>query len=360
VGQRGFTLIELLVVIAIIAVLISLLLPAVQKVRDAANRSKCQNNLKQLGIALHAYHDQQNGFPPREGGDICGPSSPSPGNTISCRRYAIGHLELLPFLEQATMYQQFPPYANQTPWGVSNPANKPLKIMICPSTDGSPLKNYVFCSGDTTNNDVLTPTRGAFNCDGTKKGIRDIVDGTSNTLLMSERYFSPIPPSVGYNTNRNATKAYITLGVNGSGYEWGAGGNPTLFTGAGAGTNCLNQASGGMYLNNSLMSWAQVGDSPWSMGDPHYTTFTTILPPNSPSCSQNYTDGGGIFSASSMHTGGVNCLFGDGSVRFISQSIDAGNPAATPVNTAIGGGPSPYGVWGALGTINGGEVVGDF
>jgi prepilin-type N-terminal cleavage/methylation domain-containing protein/prepilin-type processing-associated H-X9-DG protein len=343
--RQGFTLIELLVVIAVIGILIALLLPAVQKVREAASRTQCTNNLKQLGIALHAYHDVNSGFPAREGGSLV--------NDDIHNRYAVGYLALLPYLELTAVYQQFPAYASQAPWVVTAPANIPIKIMVCPSTMGNPLKNYVFCSGDSTNNDVSTVTRGAFNTDWTQKKISDITDGTSNTLLMSERLHLPAGPGVDSYSNPYAQRAYTTLGPPPATYGL------TQFLGAGAGTNCLNQASGGKYNSGNIMSWAQVGDSPWSMGDPVYSTFTTILPPNSPSCAMWYTDAGGIFSASSLHPGGVNCVLGDGSVRFISQNINAGDPTATPVNPPSGG-PSPYGVWGALGTINGGEVPGDF
>ncbi len=385
--RSGFTLIELLVVIAIIGVLIGLLLPAVQKVREAANRMKCQNNLKQLGIALHAYHDGQNTLPPREGGATCGPASGRNGNTESCARYAVGYIYLLPYFEQGNIASAFPPLANQVPWAANlssgqgtGIAGSPLAVLVCPSSP-SPfqLKNYVFCAGDSTDNNYSVGVdgrgrlwygkgRGAFRADnqpvgqgGAGTGLTAITDGTSNTLFMSERIMlgAGLSGRLGEQwSSPLAQRAFTAQSRNFGNME---------FTGVGAAANCLRTVQGGAYKTGQHTSWAQVGDWPWDQGDPIYAAFTTILPPNSPSCSMWSTNAGGIFSPSSLHPGGVNALFGDGSVRFITENINAGDPTATPpvevTATAPSGGysgPSPFGVWGALGSINGGETIGNY
>jgi prepilin-type N-terminal cleavage/methylation domain-containing protein len=200
-GARGFTLIELLVVIAIIAILIGLLLPAVQKVREAAARMSCSNNLKQLGIAMHTYHDAVGKFPyPRSGGG---------------QNRHTWALLLLPYIEQDNVYRTYQtPIAgvNQTD-GFNNLTSTnaqivaarqaPVKIFLCPTrhapgtlspiTTGSTVtgipSDYAACSGDTS----AVPTTGVFrlvNSSHTSSGTRigDITDGTSNTFMIGEKH----------------------------------------------------------------------------------------------------------------------------------------------------------------------------
>src|SRR5579885_1983208 len=199
----GFTLIELLVVIAIIAILIALLLPAVQQAREAARRTQCRNNLKQLGLAIHNYHDNFNLFPY---GESFSDTNPRP------QRYST-YIPLLPFIDQAPLYNVFA--ANQfanVPWdGGYAPWKTQVPGLLCPSDTISNFEtytaktNYMTCRGDSTwdhnqwagnggrglrgvfrgQGDDYHPTS-AGGENGTHCGIRDITDGTSNTIAISE------------------------------------------------------------------------------------------------------------------------------------------------------------------------------
>jgi prepilin-type N-terminal cleavage/methylation domain-containing protein len=342
--RKGFTLIELLVVIAIIAILIALLLPAVQQAREAARRSQCKNNLKQFGLALHNYHDTYNKLPAGRG----------MWNYASNRRgdYTAA-VALLPYLDQAPMFAAIDaagqagaaPYTGAPPHPYTCNATTPywvatLPVNVCPSDpDGTAnnncgRRNYKFSAGTTVINNYSGATNGAFAHSwapqGTK-GLRDFIDGTSNTILMSER-------CQGINTV-NEVKSR------------------SVFTFTGLDTNaaqCLATVGpNNTYGSGTLSSWAP--GSLWAFGNPHWNFITTIMPPNGPSCYQgadNPSNAPGIFTPSSRHTGGVHVLLGDGAVRFISDSINCGNfGSGTPVS---------FGVWGALGTINGNESIGDF
>ena len=335
--KRGFTLVELLVVIAIIGILVALLLPAVQAAREAARRSSCSNNLKQLGLGLQNYHDVYVKFlPPLRGGlNIAGRGGDY--HTV---------VGLLPFIEQPAMFDQYGAIPRH-PWDetLNYPWTTRVPSLICPSDTLKPhpsaprngqrsYQSSVGTTVDRTVNGVLYRnyngrTNGVFEFRN-QKGMHDVTDGTSNTIAMSERCNG--------SPDKRTIKDHAIFSVG------GIDANPTL---------CLARASGGVYTSGSVTTWS--AGSLWAFGHPSWGCFTTILPPNGPSCfvgDDNPSDDSGIFTASSRHPGGVQAVFLDGSVKFINQTINCGN---------FGVGSTPnYGVWGALGTIDGGEVTTNF
>jgi prepilin-type N-terminal cleavage/methylation domain-containing protein len=188
--RRGFTLIELLVVIAIIAILIALLLPAVQQAREAARRTQCRNNLHQLALALHNYHDAHRAFP--IGSGVYAPTaSPSMKYDLS---WAVA---LLPFVDEATLYNAFNFHQHEPGYG-SNPVNStvyksPLKQFMCPSNSNPPngtgengqfMSDYAACAGDCAAQSLTCTTGTLFYMSNVR--VRDVRDGTSQTIAFGE------------------------------------------------------------------------------------------------------------------------------------------------------------------------------
>jgi prepilin-type N-terminal cleavage/methylation domain-containing protein/prepilin-type processing-associated H-X9-DG protein len=185
--RRGFTLIELLVVIAIIGILISMLLPAVQKVRDAAMRVQCQNNLKQIGVGMHDYHSVKNKFPPPRG-------SLFPGSNLTFTVYGGWMVDLLPYIDQDPLYKQ----VRNWPTGYFIYFSRPIKTFQCPAdelvSDAAPpgdgaMTSYLGVTGADTdqNAQIFGPTNGIFDLSSTGIRITSIFDGPSYTVMVGER-----------------------------------------------------------------------------------------------------------------------------------------------------------------------------
>ena len=278
--NRGFTLIELLVVIAIIAVLIALLLPAVQQAREAARRSQCKNNLKQIGLALHNYHDSHQILPPA---DI----SENAFNTSSrCARNSLSWMVMImPYLDQAGMYNALQssnafddcwrniPAATTGTATVGAYAKTPMNSFMCPSDSGATINqtlsgyaksNYVGVSGTpyrpTMSGTVVSNPTGTFYVNA-RIAFKNFSDGLSNTAIVGER-------------------AYMKIGANNKiGSVW-----------IGVDKNGSNSGS----VVNAIMD-----------GSAYYAV--------------NGSQGTANFC--SPHTGGLHILLGDGSVKFLSENV---------------------------------------
>jgi prepilin-type N-terminal cleavage/methylation domain-containing protein/prepilin-type processing-associated H-X9-DG protein len=333
----AFTLIELLVVIAIIAILIALLVPAVQKVREAAARAQCQNNLKQLGLAMHNYHDANRQFAKGYEG---GPWGPNPGTDWNdWVRVSVSYAALA-YIEQGNVYNQFQALKNKTESATwtdpTGPAMQRVSTFICPSspllTNGYPGTNYLWSTGSSiytggcasATSPISNGANGAFAMDVGRRMPADFPDGTSSTILASEY----IP---GYDA-AHAFKAVAAINVANRNF-------PTQ-----AELDVLAAAPAVRTLTNNGKQWAWVSHS--------NSLFNTSAPPNWKL--QDHLGGvgvggagwawdscTGIVPARSQHTGGVNVCLVDGSVRFINDSINLFT-------------------WQCLGNARDGQVLGEF
>lgn len=357
--RSAFTLVELLVVIAIIGVMVGLLLPAVQAAREAARRMQCSNNLKQLGLALHNYHDTHNSLPFLCGGTGAGADFGqynvwAPHGTSAFR--LSGFVGLLPYIEQQAIYDMSA-NNNFSPGGWVNVANSPVQQKIpgffCPTDPSAQnhamgARNYMMSMGDWTmqHHDA---TRGVVNPRGPFGNTRQagvgqtfkfasINDGLSNTVGFSERVVGENMANVkGGFASSSGALAGVTVGA-------------AML--AIVPLDCKNTpVVKGRYTSPSTGS---LSGRYWSDGAAVATGFNTILPPNSPSCAAagTSTDESRVLAPpTSFHPGGVNVSMLDGSVAFISDTIHSGNQALGLVEA----GESNYGVWGALGSRSGGE-----
>jgi prepilin-type N-terminal cleavage/methylation domain-containing protein/prepilin-type processing-associated H-X9-DG protein len=327
--RAAFTLIELLVVIAIIAVLIGLLLPAVQKVREAANRSKCSNNLKQLGLALHSYHDANKGFP---AGLVTWA-----GNTATTDCEATGFTRLLPYIEQDNVYKI---YHFEEPW--FNPPNyqavgTQLKLFFCPSNRdsgqldlqpmgiqwGAVLPPFAACidyaffrgaTGTLHQDAMLAPreVRGLFDVRPHEGAtavwkITDIADGSSNTMAIGEAaggtpgllvrdIYNPSQPAIDFSTGQPAIIEQ----------SWSA-----------AGVTDYSHP----YFGSVFITTAQYGLAPDPRDEPINRPLLSPTVDGYDPYGDNRTGIDWISGMRSRHSGGAYALFADGSVRFVSVNI---------------------------------------
>jgi prepilin-type N-terminal cleavage/methylation domain-containing protein/prepilin-type processing-associated H-X9-DG protein len=313
---RGFTLIELLVVIAIIAVLIGLLLPAVQKVREAAARAACGNNLKQIGLALHQYHDANGSFPA--------------GRGVPLPTIFSAHARLLPFIEQQNLQNRIDFSAPPTTFsivggptydGTANflPATTVVKAFLCPAdigdghVPGSPYgaTSYAANAGSgTVALGSLTGADGVFYL-GSAIGFRDLVDGSSQTAAFAERALGP-----GSGVTGDPRRLILVRP---------AGTDPTP-------AGC-DAAAG---------NWFTERGGKWILGNYGNTLYNHYYLPNPDTWDcMNIQQQKALAAARSAHPGGVTVLFCDGSVHFLRNNI------SLPI-------------WRGLSTREGGEPVGNW
>ena len=292
-SPNGFTLIELLVVIAIIAVLIALLLPAVQQAREAARRSQCKNNLKQIGLAFHNYLDTHKRFPPYcVAGPTVAAASGAGGNQDAYRCWSYMS-QILPFLDQAPLYNQIAVGAGD---GIPNAAlttsydyntapvgsreklfTTTLSVYICPSSNGDTINKFQNNLGTAMyagNHQLFTQPASGANRGAPSFPISDVVDGTSNTLLMGEKALMSAP--------------FLSIGS-----IWGAG------------RICQSRLS--------IISAHMPMNTPFD-GTHDATNLCYIE--NTPSLATRA-------NLSSPHVGGAHMLLCDGSVRFVNENIDS-------------------------------------
>ncbi len=338
-SRRGFTLIELLVVIAIIAVLIGLLLPAVQAAREAARRSQCVNNLKQIALALHNYESTNSSFP------LGGNPARNIQNLAEIRSWGAWSAQsmLLPYVEQGPVYNSMNFMIVARGSGLGEQMNNTgittrIASFLCPSSPlpssgaflGKPWpgNNYFASAGASLQwlGTAGNRPNGPFAVGGQPTGLRDMTDGTSNTIAFGERRTGDfndskdtLPGDIAGNsnymggTNRNMDSPNVNMPQGGAMIEaW------------------LQQCVSNYRSRSSPFANGQrsFNGRLWHVGNHSYALGNTVLPPNAayPDCmafggGNSDFDVSGFSGLHSFHPGGCNVAMGDGSVKFIKASI---------------------------------------
>ena len=322
-GRRAFTLVELLVVIAIIAILIGLLLPAVQKVREAAARIQCGNNLKQLGLAMHNYESAAGRLPSAYLGTVPPAYTGYPAYFFSWSAFA----QINPFLEQTAIYNHMdltqPMYDPANNYNISAAnqfaVQQNVKVFMCPSDRSMSVDaaygvpalgptNYAVCVGSGASPGASPGS--PWNSDGmfeAHNGFRltDVTDGLSNTAMMSESILGDGPESSGPPAAPTPQTVYAYTG----------------FGGFLSDSACSSASAYNVSQHRGLS---------WATGEMRCASYNHYYTPNSSQydcvCNEGATtptpyESDAFRSARSRHTNGVNMALGDGSVRFVSNSI---------------------------------------